>query len=176
MSPLPAARPETQEARRGDSGGSGNETRNPRFIRVSNAAWNGRPVMHREDAERYVARGRAVWLRNLGDGLDQIRLLVAHPRNRAASTEAALGYDRAAAVMIRPEELIHVPILLPKKALTDRSVQVRRHFAGRSGPAYIDAVAFGQTGRTTDSSRTTLLMTSAEFTSRRLLASGKRRT
>jgi hypothetical protein len=67
--------------------------------------------------------------------LDQIRLLASHPKNRAVSIEAAAAYNRAVAVMVRsPEELIHVPVLMPDIALTNRSVRPFRHIAGRSGP------------------------------------------
>jgi hypothetical protein len=131
----PATRPETQEARGGYTRGRQQACGNPAYVRVSNPLWNGRRVIRRKDATNYVTAGRAVWLRNRGDDLDQIRLLASHPKNRAVSIEAAAAYNRAVAVMVRsPEELIHVPVLMPDIALTNRSVRPFRHIAGRSGP------------------------------------------
>jgi hypothetical protein len=122
-------------ARGGDARGTQKAGGNVAYVRVSNPAWNGSPVIRRKDAKHYVTTGRAVWLCNHGDDSDQIRLLDSHPTNRAITAEAATGYRRAAAVMIRrPEELRHIPVLLPRKALTDRTIRVQRHFAGRSGP------------------------------------------
>ena len=120
MSP-PGAVALNQEARGGGSRGSQKARENPAYVRVVNPAWNGRDAIHRKDATHFVSTGRAVWLRNHGDGRDQIRL-VDSPANRSARSAAAVAYQRAVAVMIRKaEELRHVPVLCPWIALTDRS-------------------------------------------------------
>jgi hypothetical protein len=72
---------------------------NSNYVRVTNPAWNGKPVMRRKDAEYYVSTGRAEWLCNCGGGLDQIRLLESNVSNRAAATLASSGYGRSKAVL-----------------------------------------------------------------------------
>jgi hypothetical protein len=103
---------------------------------VTNPTWNGKRVIRRKDAEHYVSSGHAVWLFHDGRESDQIRLLESNNQNRANAAEAATGYRRAAAVMIqRPEELRHIPVLLPHIALMKRSAGGARHsVSGRSGP------------------------------------------
>ena len=146
MTGPPAARL-TRNAETVDPSGPKDTPKVSSYVRVTNPARNGPPYLRRKDAEHYVTVGRAVWLRCEGPrpervqyagGLlvyDQVRLLDSHPKNRAAAVEAAAGYRRAAAVMVRrPEELLHLPVLLPRIALTDRRVRGYRHIVGRSGP------------------------------------------
>lgn len=83
--------------------------------------------MQRKDAEHYVYTGRAIWLCHLGGESDQIRLVESNPTNESCAAVAAMDYQRAAATMIRrPEELRHIPVLRPHKALMNRSRGRRR--------------------------------------------------
>jgi hypothetical protein len=98
-----AARPtHSQEAREGNLGAS------PRWARIVNQSRNRSPLVRHKDGERLVRLGRAEWV-----AADQLRL-TANAANRTAATEAAIGYDNAAAQMVRSEkELRHVPMVGP---------------------------------------------------------------
>jgi hypothetical protein len=125
---------EIQDARGGGSRGERKVQENPAYVRVVNPCWNGKPIMRRKDAEHYVLQGRAEWLVSHKGATDQIRLLN-HPSNRATRADSAQEYNRAAAVLIRqPEELSHIPVLMPEIALTRRTGHPRRHFVDKSGP------------------------------------------
>jgi hypothetical protein len=60
----------------------------PKRVKITNPANNGKPYLRRKDADYYVRTDRAVWV-----GVDQIRLIDTHPRNRAAREAAAHGYE-----------------------------------------------------------------------------------
>ena len=98
-----AARPtHSQEAREGNLGAS------PRWARIVNQSRNRSPLVRHKDGERLVRLGRAEWV-----AADQLRL-TANAANRTAATEAAIGYDNAAAQMVRSEkELRHVHMVGP---------------------------------------------------------------
>ena len=85
-----AARPtHSQEAREGNLGAS------PRWARIVNQSRNRSPLVRHKDGERLVRLGRAEWV-----AADQLRL-TANAANRTAATEAAIGYDNAAAQMVQ---------------------------------------------------------------------------
>jgi len=102
MNQSPAARPTAQEARVGQPRSS------PRWVRIVNQSRNLSPIVRRKDAERLVRLERAEWI-----AADQLRL-TANAANRTAATEAAIGYDNAAAQMVRSEkELRQTPMVGP---------------------------------------------------------------
>ena len=102
MNQSPAARPTAQEARVGQPRSS------PRWVRIVNQTRNLSPIVRRKDGERLVRLERAEWI-----AADQLRL-TANAANRASAAEAAIGYDNAAAQMVRSEnELRHVPMVGP---------------------------------------------------------------
>ena len=80
----------------------------PRWVRIVNQTRNLSPIVRRKDGERLVRLERAEWI-----AADQLRL-TANAANRASAAEAAIGYDNAAAQMVRSEnELRHVPMVGP---------------------------------------------------------------
>src|ERR1035438_9529058 len=97
-----AARPtHSQEARVG-------QPRSSRWARIVNQSRNRSPLVRHKDGERLVRLGRAEWV-----AADQLRL-TANAANRTAATEAAIGYDNAAAQMVRSEkELRQTPMVGP---------------------------------------------------------------
>jgi len=102
MNQSPAARPTAQEARVGQPRSS------PRWVRIVNQSRNLSPIVRRKDAERLVRLERAEWI-----AADQLRL-TANAANRTAATEAAIGYDNAAAQMVRSQkELRQTPMVGP---------------------------------------------------------------
>ena len=98
-----AARPtHSQEAREVNLGAS------PRWVRIVNQTRNLSPIVRRKDGERLVRLERAEWVAE-----DQLRL-TANAANRTAATEAAIGYDNAAAQMVRSQkELRQTPMVGP---------------------------------------------------------------
>ena len=80
--------------------------RNARYVRVVNQVRNGSPIVRRRDAEALVAHGRAEWI-----GQDQVRLIVAHPLNKAEAAAAAEHYHGAVNRTVRSvAELRHIPL------------------------------------------------------------------
>jgi hypothetical protein len=100
----------------------------PKYLKL-----NGYSVRYRiGDLQRYIDGQPS------GGGGKQERRGPGRPRKNSGvvgAIESAAAYNRAAAVMVRsPEELVHVPVLLPDIALTDRRGRGYRHITGRSGP------------------------------------------
>lgn len=119
MSGPPGGRLDSQEAREGQP------RSNPRWAVIVNPILNQSPRIRRKDAERLVAQGRAEWVAS-----DQLRLVAAHSANRANASAAAVGYNNAAAALVRSaDELRHVPIIRPWIALTERNNRVQKHSA-----------------------------------------------
>ena len=100
-------------------------------VKVVNSIWNGTGLIRRKKAEYLVSVGRAEWV-----GPEQVRMVVAHPENRGAASNAAAGYEAITRTMTL-KELAHLPIANPRMAYTDRSVPPTRYFRGRSGPLRI---------------------------------------
>jgi hypothetical protein len=77
-------------------------------VRIVNQTRNLSPIVRRKDGERLVRLERAEWVAE-----DQLRL-TANAANRTAATEAAIGYDNAAAQMVRSQkELRQTPMVGP---------------------------------------------------------------
>ena len=86
----------------------------PNKIRILNPTRHGACWTGRNRAERYVCTGRAVFV-----GLDAIRFIESDSRNIAAAkkaADAAAGYDDIRRTLT-VEELAHIPIMNPHKAL-----------------------------------------------------------
>lgn len=86
----------------------------PNIIRILNPTRHGARWTGRNRAERYVRTGRAVFV-----GLTAIRFIESDPRNIAATKKAsaaAAGYDEIRRTLT-VEELAHIPIMNPHKAL-----------------------------------------------------------
>ena len=116
----PPGKPPTQEADGAGPRGRKTERKLSSHIRVVNSPWNGSGFIKRKKADRFVKEGRAVFV-----GTDQIRLMESHPKNLAAATKAAAGYEGVDRTMTL-EELKHLPLMRPHIAYTDRSVRSRQ--------------------------------------------------
>ena len=82
----------------------------PGHIKVVNSVWNGSGYIRRKTALYYVMQGRAEFL---ADG--QLRLIEAHPKNRAAAHRAAKGYEDVRRPMTL-DEMAHLPIIKPGRS------------------------------------------------------------
>lgn len=148
MTGPPAVRPDIQELPGLVSGGM-----KAGKVTVVNPPWNGSGRIKRKTADFYVNEGRAVWV-GAGSPEPLLWMIESHPKNQAARLRAAAGYDATewAGRRITPEELLHIGVVCPAKAITENltvrvGVPARRHFAGRSGPAT------GSSGRPTPERR-----------------------
>ncbi len=100
-------------------------------VKVVNSIWNGAGTIRRKKAEYYVSLQRAEWV-----GPDQVRMLMAHPENRAAAAKAAFGYEAIIRTMT-VKELANLPIVRQDIAYTHRSVAAARRVGGREDSVHV---------------------------------------
>lgn len=110
MKPAPAPRPN-----KNISGGKPQSS--GKRARIVNPILNQSPKIRLKDAERLISQGRAEWVAPL-----QLRLVASHRANQINARAAAVGYDRAAAVLVRSTaELRHIPLIGFEKMFVNRS-------------------------------------------------------
>jgi hypothetical protein len=139
VNPAPAVRPVSQEARGAGPRGKPTQGQNPNYVKVVNPVWNGKGLISRAKADRYILEGRGSYT---SDSRDYFCLNVSHPRNaeakeraRIAEAETERGCQWPEGKVVSRRELLNIGVVCPAKAITENITKrsgSRRHVPGPS--------------------------------------------